>query len=147
MPMAGLTGSDLPAAAGWQRVADPYTGQEWVAIPAIRPDWAIVHASCADSFGNARLGGARYDDVLLARAARRVLVTCEEVVAREELAAAPERTDLTGLNVAAVVAVPGGARPFACAGHYEADQGFFERYLQACAQAGGFQGFVKEVLA
>jgi len=54
-PIVGLTGSDIPAAAGFKTVVDPYTGVEVYAIQAIRPDWAILHVQEADALGNARI--------------------------------------------------------------------------------------------
>jgi acyl CoA:acetate/3-ketoacid CoA transferase alpha subunit len=51
MPLAGMDGSDLPAARGFARVADPYGGPPVVAIPAIAPDVAILHVQQADRGG------------------------------------------------------------------------------------------------
>ena len=50
-------------------MADPYTGEEVVAIPAIQPDVAIIHVQEADEFGNARIVGTLFEDVLMAQAA------------------------------------------------------------------------------
>jgi len=75
MPLAGMDGSDLPAARGFRRVTDPYTGREVVAIPAIAPDVAIVHVQEADAEGNAAIAGTLFEDPLMAQAARRVIVS------------------------------------------------------------------------
>lgn len=144
--MAGLTGSDLMRASGFQTVTCPYTGQTWAAIPAIAPDWAIIHVQEADASGNARIFGPKYDDVYKAKAARQVLVTAEQIVDGAELARQPELTDIPGFLVTAVVHAPGGAAPHSCHGHYPADDAFFRRYLDACA-GGAFPAFLGEVLA
>ena len=84
LPMAGLGGSDLPRRSGFRTVSDPYTGTEHFAIPAIEPDWAIVHVQEADADGNARIRGPKYDDVYVGRAARQLLVTTERLVDGDE---------------------------------------------------------------
>lgn len=144
MPMAGLAGSDLVRASGFRTVADPYTGQEWVAIPAIAPDWCIVHVHEADEQGNSRILGPKYDDVLKARAARNLIVTAERIVDGREFAARPELTDIPGFLVTAVVHAPGGAWPHGCHGCYPPDEAFFEAYLAACAGEEAWERFVRE---
>ncbi len=146
--MAGLTGSDLRQVSDFKPIVCPFTGREWTAIPAIAPDWTVIHVHEADAAGNARMYGPKYDDVYKAKAARNVLVTAERIVDGAELARQPELTDIPGFLVTAVVHAPGGAAPHSCQGHYPADEAFFARYLQACAAgAAGLDAFLKEVLA
>lgn len=144
MPMAGLTGSDLMR--HFKTVTDPFTGQTWAAIPAIKPDWAIIHVHEADEAGNVRIQGAKYDDILKAKAAAHVLVTCERLIPVSETAAHPERTDLPGFLVDAVVEAPRGAWPHSCEGEYGADEAFFKAYLAATASDEAYQAFVKEAI-
>jgi glutaconate CoA-transferase subunit A len=92
-------------------VTDPYTGEEVVAIQAIRPDVAIIHVQEADDAGNGRIIGTRFEDVLMAQAARRVILTAERIVDGESFAAAPETVAIPGFLVDAVVAAPRGAWP------------------------------------
>jgi glutaconate CoA-transferase, subunit A len=146
LPMAGLTGSDL--LRNFKAVADPYTGQTWAAIPAIRPDWTIVHAHEADEAGNVRIYGAKYDDILKAKAAAHVLVTCERLITVQETSRHPERTVLPGFLVDAVAVVPRGAWPQGCEGEYGYDEAFFRAYLAAAAGPDeGYSAFLEEVLA
>ena len=142
--MAGLTGSDLPARAGFRTVADPYTGAESVAIPAIAPDWAIVHVQEADAAGNARIHGPRYDDVYVARAARHLLVTTERLVEGSAFAAQPALTDFPAFLVDAVVVAPRGAWPTSCPQEYPADEAFLAAYVAAAQTEAGFQQFLRE---
>jgi len=142
MPMAGLTGSDLMR--NFRTVKDPYTRESWVAIPAIRPDWTILHVHEADEMGNARIHGAKYDDILKAKAADRVLVTCERIVPMLETAAHPALTDLPGLLVTAVVEAPRGAWPHACDGEYAYDEDYMQAYLAACASDDTYRAFLAE---
>ena len=142
MPMAGLTDSDLMR--NFRTVADPYTRETWVAIPAIRPDWTILHVHEADEMGNVRIRGAKYDDILKAKAADRVLVTCERLVPSTEIAAHPEWTDLPGFLVTAVVTAPRGAWPHACDGEYACDEEHMRDYLTACASEDAYREFLAE---
>ena len=130
-PIVGLTGSDIPTAAGFKTVKDPYTGAEVYAIPAIRPDWAVLYVQEADALGNARIYGSPYWDVVMSRAASRVILTAERILATEELARQPELTRILHFLVAAVVHAPEGARPTSCYPYYEIDDAGVRAYLAA----------------
>jgi len=134
MPLAGMTGTDL-ASGRFHAVANPYGEGEVITIPAIRPDWAIVHVQEADGEGNARILGTTFEDALIARAARHVLVTCEKLVSGADLARRPELTTIPGFQVDAVVEAPGGAWPASCAGYYDIDEAAIARYYELAAQA------------
>lgn len=97
----------------------PYTGEEPLAIPPLPIDVAYIHAWRADRRGNAVLGGHQGADRLLALAARRSVVTCEELV--DTITAGGQQADLTEPLVSLVVHAPGGARPGGCLPSYEAD--------------------------
>lgn len=121
---AGL-GSELVAARGLREVADPYTGVPYLAVPALAPDLALIHAWRADAAGNVQMPWPPAHladvDVLMARAARRVVVTVERIVSAAEVADTAERTVLFGFEVSAVVEAPRGAWPTASPPDYEAD--------------------------
>jgi glutaconate CoA-transferase subunit A len=144
MPMAGLLGSDLVAARDFRCVRDPYTGQEVVAVPAIRPDVAIIHVQEADAEGNARIWGSRFEDDLMARAAERVIVTAERIVPGETFERDPERTAVPGFLVDAVVAAPGGARPLSCAGCYDYDAAYLRRFVEAAQDEASLRRWLEE---
>ncbi|HEY8286194.1 MAG TPA: CoA-transferase [Chloroflexota bacterium] len=134
MPLAGMTGTDL-VPERFHAVANPYGEGNVITIPAIHPDWAIVHAQEADGEGNARILGTQFEDALIARAARHVLVTCEKLVDGAELARQPELTVIPGFQVDAVAEAPGGAWPASCWGYYDIDEAAIERYYELAAQA------------
>jgi glutaconate CoA-transferase, subunit A len=144
MPVAGLTGSDLPAARGFKPVVDPYTGVSIVTIPALVPDVAIVHVQEADEFGNARIFGTRFEDVLMAQAARRVIVTAERIVDGAEFAAAPESVAIPGFMVDLVVEAPRGAWPCSCAGLYDYDLAFLTEYVAAAGTGVEVERFISD---
>jgi glutaconate CoA-transferase subunit A len=115
LPTRAALGSQLVEERGFRTVADPYTGDELLAVPAIRPDVGFVHAWRADADGNVQLPWPPDHladvDVLVARASRVTVVSVEEIVAAEVVAAEPERTKLFGFEVDLLVEAPGGARP------------------------------------
>jgi glutaconate CoA-transferase, subunit A len=136
LPYRGPFGSDIPARypERYATVTCPFTGEELTAVRAIQPDVAIVHALRADAEGNAQWDGTSGPDVEMAKAARRVIVTCEEVVPRSEIVAHAHMTKLPGYYVTAVVEAPFGAHPTSHVPRYTSDPW---QLLEYAAAAGG----------
>jgi glutaconate CoA-transferase subunit A len=109
------------------RVTDPFTGESVPVERAFHPDVALIHARAADADGNLYIEDPT-TDVLLAGAARRVVATVEERVARISRATIP------GFMVDLVVEEPRGAYPTGCTGLYPADADHLERYLSLAEQ-------------
>jgi glutaconate CoA-transferase subunit A len=135
LPTRAGTGSQVTADAGIKSVTCPYTGEQLMAAPALRPDVSVLHAAAADREGNI-LGPVQADflfdmDANLARASRHVIVTVEELVDSADTLAANRRTLLFGFEVDAVVVLPDGARPTALPGNYSAAVNVVSRYLEA----------------
>lgn len=122
LPVRGLQGSDLVEAVDFRPVTCPYTGEQLYACRAIQPDVAFVHVQQADRQGNARISGPHYEDLLIARAAKTVILSAEEIVDDDFFASDPHQCDIPGLLVDAVVHMPGGAAPGTCSGHYGLDR-------------------------
>ena len=141
-PIVGLSGSDIPAAAGLQTVRDPYTGAELYAVPAIRPDWAILHVQEADAQGNARIYGSPYWDAVISRAAARVILTAECILPTEELARLPELTRIPHFLVEAIVHAPEGARPTSCHPSYGIDEAGVRAYLAAAGAPDALRAYL-----
>ncbi len=110
-------------------VTDPFTGETLAAVQAIRPDFAIVHAQVADAQGNASFEGPLYEDALLSRAAKRVIVTAERIVGDGWFSAGEQKADIPHFMTAAVVHVPRGASPCACYGYYEPNDSLIREFL------------------
>ncbi len=144
LPIAGMLNSDLMQASGFKTVTDPYSGRELAAVQALRPDVAIVHVQEADEQGNGRIYGTVFEDDLMARAARRVILTCERLVSAEETARTPELTTIPGLLVSHVVVAPRGAHPCSCGDLYSYDYDYLARYIEACGSPERFQAWLEE---
>jgi glutaconate CoA-transferase subunit A len=111
----------------------PVGGEKLVAVPAIRPDVAIIHAQRADAQGNTHLWGNLGVAVDGARAAKKVIVVAEDIVEPEVIASDPNRTLIPGFLVTAVVHEPHGAHPSPVQGYYGRDHPFFSQYHeQSC---------------
>jgi glutaconate CoA-transferase subunit A len=144
MPIAGMFGSDVLEVSRFQTIRDPYTGQAVVAIPRLRPDVTIVHVHQADPTGNARIYGPRFEDVLMAQAAGRVIVTCERLVSQAEMARQPELTAIPDFMVDAVVEVPHGAWPLSCHAEYDFDDDYLRAYVEAAQDDAAYARFLAE---
>jgi glutaconate CoA-transferase subunit A len=99
-----------------------------VLVPAINPDVTILHVQKSDRAGNIRIEGLPFSDVEQAKAAHRVIVTCEALVETEELRQHPERNHLPFFCVDAVVHLPYGAYPTACYRCYDYDPVYLNEY-------------------
>jgi glutaconate CoA-transferase subunit A len=141
-PVAGVFGSDLAKINDWKTIADPYSGKEVYAIPAINPDIAVIHVNEIDELGNARIYGTPFWDHPLTRAAKSVLITAEKLVTTDHLREQPELTLVPAFMVEAVAIVPNGAWPGSMHPCYEIDYPAVERYMED--KAGSFEKHLAE---
>jgi glutaconate CoA-transferase, subunit A len=142
----GLLGSDILRHRPDLRVAENpfHPGQEVVLAEPIRPDVAVFHALIADPRGNAVTPGLR-DDLMMARAAKRVIVTAEEVSDREiTLRDAFNDTFLPAIDVDGVVHLPFGAHPGSCGVLYPIDDHHLKEYLEASKEDGTFRSYLEK---
>ncbi len=145
---ATLTGGDIPAELSLRTVVCPYTGVRLPAIPALRPEVAIIHAQQADETGNVQLFGLPGDSVDGALASERIVVTVERIVTRAEIKRQPERTALPGFRVAAVCEVPWGAYPSYVQGCYGRDDDAYRQWDSLSRDAANLRQWIdREVLA
>lgn len=129
MPGRGWVGTDLPRLRpDVKTILDPYSGEELMAFPALKPDVAVLHALEADTQGNAKLNRNLGVDLELALAAKRVIITTEAVVDRLD------SVDIIAPLVTAVVAAPHGCWPTSCHPLYSMDGVEVMNYLEACGR-------------
>ncbi len=114
-----------------------------VAVPAIHPDVTLLHVQQADAQGTARIHGLTFADVEQAKAARRLVLTCEEVVETEVLRSDPDRNHIPFFNVDAVVPVPWGAYPTACFRYYDYDPRYLSDYRTYASSDDGWQSYLE----
>ncbi len=128
-------GTDLPQSnPDLKAVTDPFTGEPMIAVPAIQPDVALLHATRGDRWGNLAYAGYPFSDVLIAEATHRcggkVIASVDELVPASEFAADPFYADIAHILVDAVVEAPWGAHPCSSHGNYQYDDAHLERYQQ-----------------
>ena len=126
LPMKQTGASDLERAnPKIKRIADPYGGPDLIAVPALTPDVAIVHVQRADASGNAHLWGIIGEQKEAAFAAKKVILTAEEIVDESVIRSDPNRTMIPGLIVSAVCHVPYACHPSYAQGYYDRDNEFY----------------------
>ncbi len=143
IPVRGLAGTDV-----FERRDDmmmdrnPFNPDEVNVIAvAQNPDIAILHARKADKDGNALLR-RHGEDVMVAQASHRVIITAEEIVDR----VTPDDNGgdyISAINVTAIVHTPGGAHPTAVDGHYEMDTVHIEEYIAASTDDESFRAYLE----
>ena len=122
---------------------DPYTNETLYAIPALKPDWALLHVTKCDEDGNAWILGNPHFDVEMSRAAQNgVILTTEEIVSSSEIQADPENTLIPGFLVKAVVNSPGGAKPCSSYPNYDFDSEEIKRYMDASKTKEGLKRYL-----
>lgn len=114
-----------------------------VLVPAICPDVTILHVQKADRQGNLRINGLPFADVDQAKAARKVIVTCEELVESDTLRKNADSNQIPSFCVDAVVHVPWGAYPTACYHYYDYDPVYLTDYGRYAQTDDAYQGYLE----
>jgi glutaconate CoA-transferase subunit A len=126
LPMKQTGATDLEEAnPNIKRIPDPFGGKDVIVVPALNPDVAIVHVQRADANGNAHLWGIIGEQKEAAFAAKKVIVTAEEIVDESVIRSDPNRTMIPGIVVSAVCHVPFACHPSYAQGYYDRDNEFY----------------------
>jgi glutaconate CoA-transferase subunit A len=140
--LRGYLGTDLPKYNSRIKFVEcPFTGERLAAVPAIRPDVSIIHAQKADRRGNVLLWGVVGIQKEAILAAKRAIVTVEEIVDRLE--APPNAVVLPSWVVGAVCEVRGGAFPSYAQGYYSRNNAFYKQWDQISREREGFQSWME----
>lgn len=140
----GYAGAGLRAVNPNIRNIDcPFTGEQLVAVPAIRPDVAVIHAQRADRDGNVLIEGIVGVQKQAVLAARRAIVTVEEVV-DDFGTRSPNAVILPSWTIVAIAVVPGGARPSYAHGYYARDNGFYIAWDPIARERESFLAWMRE---
>ena len=140
--MRGYVGSDLPRHNDQIRtVTCPFTGEVLAAVPAVRPDVTVIHAQKADRRGNVLLWGVLGVQKEAVLAAKRSIVTVEEIV--DDLEAWPNACVLPRWAVTAVACEPGGAYPSYAQGYYKRDSWLYQAWEEISRERERFLAWMK----
>ncbi len=144
IPIRNMFGTDTLKYSAAVQIPCPYTGQKYIALPALYPDVALVHVHRCDVYGNAQIGGIAISDLDLARAAKKLIVTTERLVPEDEIRRSPESTGIPYYLVDAVVEVPYGAYPSNMAYEYFTDEAHLRQWLEAERDETKLQAFLEK---
>ena len=135
LPWRGGVGTSIPEVnPELKLMSDPIRGETLIAVPPVSPHITLLHAAFADAYGNVQhIGGPGWLDLYLQRAADRVAVQVDRVIANEEVRKNPWATTIAGVD--AVVRAPFGAHPFYSRGQYVQDNAHLQTYLAAATAA------------
>jgi glutaconate CoA-transferase, subunit A len=141
--LRGYVGSDLPKHnKDIRAITCPFTGEKLAATPAINPDVTVIHAQRADRKGNVLIEGIVGIQKEAVLAAKRAIVTVEEIV--DDLDAPMNACFLPHWVLAAVCAVPRGAHPSYAHGYYERDNAFCKAWDGISRERDTFLAWMKE---
>lgn len=131
MAWRGGIGSSIPDLnPDLKEFTDPIGGEKkYLAVPALRADWALVHVGWSDAYGNGQHFGAPFGDRWLARAADRIMLQTERVVPNALIRKNPFMTSVSYADC--VVEAPYGAHPYAAHGFYREDEEHIQEYVDA----------------
>jgi glutaconate CoA-transferase, subunit A len=146
LPTRSAQGSDTAKGNHFfYQIFSPFEPKEslW-AVRALNPDVTVAHVQRADAEGNAHCWGSFGVMIEAVRAAKRVIVVAEEVVAPEVISSDPNRTVIPGFLVSAVVECPHGAHPSPVQGYYNRDDAFFPEYHEKTRSLAGNEEWLRE---
>src|SRR5262245_4622891 len=142
LPTRTMLGTDTFKHSAAKIVECPFTGGAFAALPALYPDVAAIHVHEADCFGNCRFVGTSVADLDLARAAKRLIITCERLISNDEIRRDPTRTAIPFFCVDAVCEVPYGSYPGNMPYEYFSDEVHVRQWLEVEKDTTAFRQFL-----
>ena len=147
LPLAvfrGYKGADLPKVnPDIKSITCPFTGEELAAVPAHRPDVTFIHAQKASEKGDVLIEGIIGVQKEAALAAKRVVVTVEEMVP-DFHGLHPNLCILPHWTINAVAVVPGGAHPSYTHGYYARDNAAYLEWDRISADRELFASWMRD---
>lgn len=143
LPVRSLLGTDTLRRSAARVVTCPFTGQKVALVPALYPDVAAIHVHEADRYGNCRIRGTTVADLDLARAAKRLMITCERLIPGDDIRQDPSRTVIPFFCVDAVCEVPYGSYPGNMPYEYFSDEEHVRDWMTAEKDVEAFRAFLQ----
>ena len=129
-PSRNIMGTDTFKYSGAKIIECPFTGTKYAAMPALYPDISAIHVHESDIYGNCRVRGITVSDFDVARASKRLIITCERLISNEEIRRDPSLTDIPYWCVDAVCEVPYGSYPGNMYAEYFSDEEHIREWLK-----------------
>ncbi len=144
LPTRTVKGSHFRSGSQFASVRCPFTDEELLAVRAIRPDVAILHVQRADKGGNVHAWGNFGVMREAAFAAKKVILTCEEIVDHDVILSDPNRNVIPEFLVSSVVHEPFGSHPSPTQGYTRRDDNFYFEYHKATRSRDGFEQWLQK---
>jgi glutaconate CoA-transferase subunit A len=144
LPARSLLGTDTFRHSAAREIVCPFTRERLVAIPALYPDVSAIHVHEADRYGNCRIRGTTVADLDLARASKRLIITCERLLPHDEIRRDPTQTVIPFFCVDAVCEVPFGSYPGNMPYEYFSDEVHLRRWLEVEADVTAYCQFLEQ---
>ena len=144
LPTRTVKGSDFRGGSQFASVRCPFTNEELLAVRAIQPDVAILHVQRADREGNAHAWGNFGVMREAAFAAKKVILTCEEIVDHDLILSDPNRNVIPAFLVSSVIHQPFGSHPSPTQGYTRRDDNFYFEYHKATRSREGFEQWLQK---
>lgn len=126
----------------YKSVTDPFTGEMFPAVEAIKPSVALIHCQQSDDYGNGIYKGSPFSDHLLALAADTILLQVEGLVSNDQILRYPLQTGIPSMRVSAVVPVTFGCHPCSSHRYYNYDDVHLRLYIESASTAKGFADYM-----
>jgi glutaconate CoA-transferase subunit A len=146
LPMRSMLGADTFRRSAGKEIACPFTGERLLAVPALYPDVGVIHVHEADRFGNCRIRGTNVADNDLARAAKKLIITCERLIPNDEIRLDPTRTAIPFFCVDAVCEVPFGSYPGNMPYEYFSDEEHLRYWLDVERDLAAYRAFLDKYI-
>ena len=141
-PCRVMIGSDTFNNSSSIIVEDPFSRWPICLVPACYPDVAVIHVHRCDMYGNCQIDGITIEDLELARAARRLIITTEETIPNERIRAEPCHTSIPFFFVDAVVEARYGCHPGNMPGLYYFDEEHIAEWLSVSRTPEGVDSYL-----
>lgn len=144
VPVRSMMGTDTFKYSAARLIECPFTGKKVVLLPALYPDVCVIHVHEADMYGNCRFKGISVADIELAGASKRVIITCERLIANEEIRHDPSATQIPFYLVDAVCEVPFGGYPGNMPYEYFSDEEHLKEWITVEKDPALFTAFLEK---
>jgi acyl CoA:acetate/3-ketoacid CoA transferase alpha subunit len=142
IPTRHMLGTDTLSHSGAKVIECPFSGEPVALLPALALDVAMIHVHRADKYGNCQVDGILGFGPEMARAAKRLIISAEEIVDEDVIRARPDRTTFPYYLVDAVVHAPYGSHPGEMGGMYERDEEHIKEYVEGSKDVAYVEGYL-----
>jgi glutaconate CoA-transferase subunit A len=146
LPARSMLGTDMIKYSSAKVVEDPFSGLKVCLLPALILDVAIIHVHRSDRHGNAQIEGITGFAAEMARAAKRLIISTEEIVPTDDIRKYPDRTIIPYYLVDAVVHAPFGSHPGEMAYMYGRDEPVIREWVESSKTAEGAKAYLDKYI-